>query len=90
MDFGDKFDRDYCFSFWNVGIIFLCAGVNKISRRVIRLGQRSPTGQLHQRYSGPSLCCGVFKAWTLGYEFIETYESGVTKCTTGEAWSPFN
>ena len=34
----------------------------------------------------------VIIAGTLGYVFIdnETHESGVTKCTTGEAWSAFS
>ena len=37
-------------------------------------------------------CMGVFIAGTLGCVFIdnETHESGVTKCTTGEAWSAFS
>ena len=34
----------------------------------------------------------VYIAGTLGCVFIdnETHESGVTKCTTGEAWSAFS
>ena len=40
----------------------------------------------------PGMAIPMFIAGTLGCVFIdnETHESGVTKCTTGEAWSAFS
>ena len=52
LSFGNKYERNLCFSFENLGIIFNGASASFFHAQgemVIGLGQRSPTGQWRQR-----------------------------------------
>ena len=53
LDFNDKSDRNWCFSFGNLGAIFNGASAQHFPPRkeewLIRLGKRSPAGQRRQR-----------------------------------------
>ena len=59
LDFDDKSERNLCFFFGNLGIIFNGASAHLFSAQgemVIRLGQRSPTGQWRQRLIDADCC----------------------------------
>ena len=66
LDFEDKSERNLCFSFGNLGIIFSGASAQLFPAQgemVIRLGQRSPTGQWRQRLIDADWNQGVHYWW---------------------------
>ena len=57
MDFDDSADRCRCVSFWNVGIIFHCGGIQDT------LARSKVNRWIHQRYSGRRLSTSNHSSW---------------------------